>query len=443
MIPSPTKALSGETLQSDPLGSQRVTKKKGSEVFSSLFSSLLEKAGTPKGEGEVRALAAAGVKAERAPNRGAEPAEKGAPDTTKKSNWLPAKERLAENTTRASAGKKPTVGAGELKAAVPPAGVQIAEQKTTLSKDGKAGDTAAEPADSGASRAKLRASESRKKERLIEAADASAETLAAASASVAAQAAQKNASKAEAPAKSDERLEAVEGKKKDKRKDRLEIEVFDQRRGESYGAAAGGARPAFGGDSGPGDSTAKNGTDLVLTLREGSGESRADASDSSRSASGQKTSFADALSRELRETYNGDIVQRASVVLKDGGDGLIRLSLRPESLGSVKIKLELADNKIAGKILVETEEALKAFGKELRSLEQAFIDGGFDGASLELALSSGDSGTGSGRKDGGDAPRPFFSDRLIATEYDAAVPSADAGIRPIGVREDTLVDMLA
>lgn len=109
--------------------------------------------------------------------------------------------------------------------------------------------------------------------------------------------------------------------------------------------------------------------------------------------------------------------------------------MRPESLGAVKIKLELTDNKVAGRILVESDEALKAFAKELRSLEQAFLDGGFDGASLELALSSGDSGAGSGGREGADAPRPFFSERLIATEYDSAVPAA--------VASDSVIDMLA
>jgi hypothetical protein len=235
-----------------------------------------------------------------------------------------------------------------------------------------------------------------------------------------------------------EKVEGVDSRKKDKRKDRLEIEVFDQRSGSAYGASAGipkpSPRPRRGG-------TSKGGGDLVLTLREGP-----------RKAAPTRPDLPGRLftenelrrrpGRELGESYNNDIVQRASVVLKDGGDGLVRLSLKPEALGSVKIKLELADNKIAGKILVETDEALKAFGKELRSLEQAFLDGGFDGASLELALSSGDSGAGSGRREDSGAPRPFFSDRLAAGEYDSAVPEAGTR-RPIGVREDALIDVLA
>ncbi|MDR3174389.1 MAG: hypothetical protein LBU19_09080, partial [Treponema sp.] len=55
--------------------------------------------------------------------------------------------------------------------------------------------------------------------------------------------------------------------------------------------------------------------------------------------------FEDILARELRQTVNNDIVRNAQVILRDGGEGLIRLSLKPESLGNVKIRLELTDNK--------------------------------------------------------------------------------------------------
>jgi flagellar hook-length control protein FliK len=231
---------------------------------------------------------------------------------------------------------------------------------------------------------------------------------------------------------------SVDGKRKDKRKERLDIEVFDLRRQDGSSALKGAAAEAFGAEKGLQSAQgAENGTDIVVTLR-GEHAGTGDRAFEAASRGQSPTSFSDALARELREVYNADIVQRASVTLKDGGDGLIRLSLKPESLGAVKIKLELADNKIAGRILVETDEALKAFGKELRSLEQAFVDGGFDGASLELALSSGDSGQGTGNRGNEDYVRPFFSERAVVSEYDAAVPSAD-----YGDRSDAVIDMLA
>ena len=92
------------------------------------------------------------------------------------------------------------------------------------------------------------------------------------------------------------------------------------------------------------------------------------------------------LARELHQNFNGDIVRHASMALRDGGEGTIKIALRPESLGNVKIHLEMTENKITGHIVVESEEALNAFRKEISSLEQAFRDSGFTNADLNLSL---------------------------------------------------------
>jgi flagellar hook-length control protein FliK len=101
-------------------------------------------------------------------------------------------------------------------------------------------------------------------------------------------------------------------------------------------------------------------------------------------------SFENFLVRELQQNLNGSIVRQAQVMLREGGEGTIRLSLKPESLGKVKIHLEMAENKITGKIVVESGEALRAFEHEMRSLEQTFRGEGFDGASLSLELDERD-----------------------------------------------------
>ena len=98
--------------------------------------------------------------------------------------------------------------------------------------------------------------------------------------------------------------------------------------------------------------------------------------------------FEDLLARELHQNLNNDIVRHASVALRDGNEGTIRLALKPESLGNVKIHLEMAENKIIGQIVVESEEALRAFEREIASLEKAFRDSGFEGASLEMSLAA-------------------------------------------------------
>jgi flagellar hook-length control protein FliK len=135
--------------------------------------------------------------------------------------------------------------------------------------------------------------------------------------------------------------------------------------------------------------------------------------------------FEDLLSRELRQHLNSGIVRHAQVVLRDKGEGLIRLSLKPESLGHVKIHLELTENKIAGRIIVESGEALRAFEREIASLEQAFRDSGYESAELNTFLAQ--DGQGSGGFQGED--RPFYSSRLAAdkaaSRYDEAVERTD------------------
>ncbi|MDR3019379.1 MAG: hypothetical protein LBU66_00575, partial [Treponema sp.] len=58
------------------------------------------------------------------------------------------------------------------------------------------------------------------------------------------------------------------------------------------------------------------------------------------------------LARELHQNFNGDIVRHASMALRDGGEATIRLALKPDTLGNVKIRLEMTENKITGQIVV-------------------------------------------------------------------------------------------
>jgi flagellar hook-length control protein FliK len=106
-------------------------------------------------------------------------------------------------------------------------------------------------------------------------------------------------------------------------------------------------------------------------------------------------------------------VRHASVILRDSSEGTIRLALKPESLGNVKIRLEMAENKITGRIVVESEEALHAFEKEITSLEKAFVESGFEGANLEMSLAA-DSG-GAEQWQGTEASQSLM--RLIAASH--------------------------
>ena len=95
--------------------------------------------------------------------------------------------------------------------------------------------------------------------------------------------------------------------------------------------------------------------------------------------------FSSMLSREIASSAN-DLVKTGSIILEDNNAGTINLILNPEELGSVKIKLEISDNQITGKILVASKEAYDAFNQNLNLLKNAFIDSGFSAGGFDLAF---------------------------------------------------------
>lgn len=104
----------------------------------------------------------------------------------------------------------------------------------------------------------------------------------------------------------------------------------------------------------------------------------------------KEQNFASMLSQELRSNAS-DFVKTGQIILRDNNAGLIRLTLHPESLGNVKISLELSgDKKITGKIQVSSKEAWDAFNENLDSISKAFTEGGFDTAGFDLSWSGSD-----------------------------------------------------
>jgi flagellar hook-length control protein FliK len=158
-------------------------------------------------------------------------------------------------------------------------------------------------------------------------------------------------------------------------------------------------------------------TEITVNLR---GEARG-ASAGERDFGGFKASgtFENFLARELQQNLNGEIVRQAQVMLREGGEGTIRLSLKPEFLGKVKIHLEMTENKITGKIVVESGEALRAFEREMQSLEQTFRSEGFDGANLSLELAEHkDPQSGEGGRQAGSEKSLT---RTASSKYDGAL----------------------
>ena len=153
-----------------------------------------------------------------------------------------------------------------------------------------------------------------------------------------------------------------------------------------------------------------------LNFSDGWGEGDASLKPGKENSSGR--SFEEALARELRSGLSTDMVRDATLILRNGGEGTIRLSLKPASMGDVKVRLEMTENKITGHIIVESSEALRAFERELPVLEKAFKDSGFSETNLQMSLAQDgwNSGTG-GERQGGDFPS--LSPVMAASRYEA------------------------
>jgi hypothetical protein len=228
-----------------------------------------------------------------------------------------------------------------------------------------------------------------------------------------------------------EKTEIAESKPK-KNRDKLNLEVRDFR----SAAADNVQNQEFKVTE---ETNVKGETHLVAEFR--SGGNNRETADLFRE-NGPARSFENILARELHQNLNNDIVRHASIINRNGNEGTIKLSLKPESLGNVKIHLEMTENKIAGRIVVESGEALRAFEREIRSLEQAFRDSGFDGAVLEMAVASGSGRNGADRQWSGEEVSPFYSARLAASTYDASAEDAGPAVFASGAVQGR-IDMLA
>lgn len=93
---------------------------------------------------------------------------------------------------------------------------------------------------------------------------------------------------------------------------------------------------------------------------------------------------AQAFQEHLTRSGNAEIVRKIQFVLKDNNAGEIKLVLRPESLGNVRIQLSMNENNIVGRIVVDNQNVKDAFQNNLNQLNQILKDNGFENAALDV-----------------------------------------------------------
>ena len=93
------------------------------------------------------------------------------------------------------------------------------------------------------------------------------------------------------------------------------------------------------------------------------------------------------LIRELKDQGGAEILREAKILVKDGQSGEIKLVLRPQELGTVKINLILENKHIVGRIFVENNIVKEALQTAFGDLKEVFAQQGMELGALDVFVS--------------------------------------------------------
>ena len=128
-----------------------------------------------------------------------------------------------------------------------------------------------------------------------------------------------------------------------------------------------------------------NTVDMTMTLTNNANQNILSANNQTASSVG--SNFQSMLSEQIQQNAP-EFVKAGNIVLRDNSNGTINMVLKPESLGNVKISLELSDKVITGQITVSSQEAYDAFKENINTLKQAFQQSGFENAQFNLSFAN-------------------------------------------------------
>ena len=142
----------------------------------------------------------------------------------------------------------------------------------------------------------------------------------------------------------------------------------------------------------------------------------------------------DAFHSYLRDSLSGQIVKQSGIVLRNNDRGEIRLVLQPEHLGRVRLRILLEDNRLTGRIFVDSAFVKESFEQNMTSLYRAFKNSGFEASGFEVLLDGGkaEGGLADGSANGSSEGLPRGAAELAAKtikQLDDSVPILEESVR--------------
>jgi|GEM_PF-4937033 flagellar hook-length control protein FliK len=93
-----------------------------------------------------------------------------------------------------------------------------------------------------------------------------------------------------------------------------------------------------------------------------------------------------AFQKFLVEKGYGQLVEQARIILSNDNKGEIHMTLYPETLGKIKVALNLNNSHLAGEIFVENQSVKEILQDNMGQLLQSFRDGGFGEMNIQVSV---------------------------------------------------------
>ncbi len=119
----------------------------------------------------------------------------------------------------------------------------------------------------------------------------------------------------------------------------------------------------------------------------------------------------------FEERFIPEVVKQTGIILKEGGNGEIRLVLKPENLGSIRIRVTLSESSLEGRIVVDNNSVKELVESSLDNLRNALR---LEGYQANLEVSVGHRRSWSGNEQAQTQPTGWLAGS--SEEFDKAIP---------------------